>query len=349
MATRDELLAFASSQIGTGETPPGSNKTKYAAIAGHANGYAWCATFVVACMRSVGIKLPSESAYTVAMDNGFRATGAHVNNLATDLQPGDVIFFDFVAPFNSRGIQHVGIFVKYLGGGQIETIEGNTSSGSHGSQDNGDGVYRRERPLSFVVSAGRPAYDAAHVAPPAPAEVTHVHPDYDPAIIMPNIVASLGAPNGGVWLAGEHGEIYAFWARDLDAPNRHPEYWAPNKVTVDLVPSDNGHGYKVITADGGQYNYDGPTEGHPSDNHVKYEPAIIMPKIVSAAGARNGGVRLLGEHGELYTFSSADHDAPNRHPEYWGPGHLAAKLFNIQDTDGYIVTDVEGHNYSYSG
>lgn len=348
MATREEAVAKAASYIGTGETPPGSNRTIFAAISGHANGYAWCATFVTAVMRGVGIKLPSESAYTVAMDNGFRAAGAHVDNLATSLLPGDVVFFDFVSPFNSRGIQHVGIFVKYLDGGNIETIEGNTSSGSSGSQDNGDGVYRRVRPLKYIVSAGRPAYEVAHVPPPPPViEVSNILPDYNPPIIMPRIIASLGAPNGGVWLLGEHGEIYAFWAKDLDAPNRH-DYWN-NRVAANLVPSANGYGYKVIATDGAEYNYDGPVEGHPADNQRKFDPPIIMPKIVSGAGAHNGGVRLLGEHGELYAFSAADHDAPNRHPEYWGPERLAAKIFNIEGQDGYVITDTTGSNYAYNG
>jgi len=41
--------------------------------------------------------------------------------------------------------------LKYL-----QVIEGNTSSGSKGSQSNGDGVYLRKRPYSLVMGVVRP-------------------------------------------------------------------------------------------------------------------------------------------------------------------------------------------------
>lgn len=84
---------------------------------------------------------------------------------------------------------------------------------------------------------------------PKPVEVK---PMYDPPIIMPDIVASLKAPGGGVWLLGVHGEIYAFECPDYDAPNRHPEYWG-NRTAARLESYDGG--YTVVASDGARYNY----------------------------------------------------------------------------------------------
>ena len=50
-------------------------------------------------------------------------------------------------------VHHVAI---YAGNGV--TIEGNTSSGNAGSQDNGGGVFRRKRPASVIVGCARPRY-----------------------------------------------------------------------------------------------------------------------------------------------------------------------------------------------
>lgn len=127
------------------------NHTKFAAEAEHLNGYAWCATFVVAIARRLGITLPSESAYTPTMANAFKKAGRwHATP-----QVGDVPFFDF--PDSKRRIQHTGILESWTDT-TVTCIEGNTSAGTAGSQDNGGGVYRRTRPRSHVVGFGRPMF-----------------------------------------------------------------------------------------------------------------------------------------------------------------------------------------------
>jgi peptidoglycan hydrolase-like protein with peptidoglycan-binding domain len=55
-------------------------------------------------------------------------------------------------------IQHVGFVEKVNGDGSIVAIEGNTSGGDSGSQDNGGGVFRRVRARSLIVGFGRPPY-----------------------------------------------------------------------------------------------------------------------------------------------------------------------------------------------
>lgn len=146
------LLAIAADEIGTTEDPPGSNRNPYAPEVGHINGYPWCASFVVWCARRALIELPSESAYTPAMASSFQKAGRWVTG---NPQPGDFAFFDF--PDSKRRIQHVGI-VESSSPTTVTCIEGNTSPGSAGSQDNGGGVYRRTRSKSHVVGYGRPDF-----------------------------------------------------------------------------------------------------------------------------------------------------------------------------------------------
>lgn len=164
MSTPYDVIGTAAGELEYTESPAGSNKTKFAAEAGHLNGYAWCATFVVAIMRRKGIKLPSESAYTPTMLNGFVAAGTG-SRAPAGIQVGDVVFFNWTG---GKLPNHVGI-VTWVGKDTIETIEGNTSPGDAGSQSNGGGVFKRTRRLSQVVGYGRPAYQEATVpADPTP-------------------------------------------------------------------------------------------------------------------------------------------------------------------------------------
>lgn len=86
-----------------------------------------------------------------------------------------------------------------------------------------------------------------------PSPTIEVSPMFNPPIVMPLIVAALKAPEGGVWLLGIHGEIYAFECEYLGAPNRHPEYWSPTQKAARLEPF--GDGYVVIDSNGQKYHY----------------------------------------------------------------------------------------------
>lgn len=141
------MIEIARGDVGYRESPPGSNRTKFAEMAGHLNGQPWCATWVVSVARRAHVQLPSESAYTPSMANAFRAAGLWDRTP----HPNDIAFFDF--PDSTTRIQHVGI-VESSSDHYVTCIEGNTSQGTTGSQDNGGGVYRRTRPLAQVVGFG---------------------------------------------------------------------------------------------------------------------------------------------------------------------------------------------------
>ena len=157
MPNTSEVLEIAQGEIGTCEAPPGSNRIAYT----HwypMDGSPWCAMFVSWVLDKAGVA-GYKHAYTPAGAEIFRKQGRF---FTSDPKPGDVVYFDF--PDSLARIQHVG-FVEKDGGSSITTIEGNTPSGDAGSQDNGDGVYRRTRPVSYVVGYGRPEYNGKPIKP----------------------------------------------------------------------------------------------------------------------------------------------------------------------------------------
>jgi hypothetical protein len=108
-------------------------------------GSAWCMSFVRAMYARAGVKLGGGASV-----GNFESWAKAHGNLVTRPFRGDVVCFDWNG---DRWADHVGIVERVLAlrwkgrvfVGWIQTIEGNTSSGARGSQDNGDGVYRRRR------------------------------------------------------------------------------------------------------------------------------------------------------------------------------------------------------------
>jgi hypothetical protein len=150
------FIEMARKEIGVTESPSGSNNNPYAAIAGHANGLAWCATFIAAMAKKAGVTLPSYSAATQTMEAAFKAA----NRYYETAEPGDIAFFDFNSNPSDGSVKHVAIVVDALANGTFRTIEGNTSSSLQGSQDNGGGVYEKIRDRNSITGFGRPNWPA---------------------------------------------------------------------------------------------------------------------------------------------------------------------------------------------
>ena len=76
MATAQEFLARLRGDVGTTEDPrPPANRQRFVTKASQTKGGPWCATFVVARACRVGLRLPSELAYTPIMAGEFRQAG----------------------------------------------------------------------------------------------------------------------------------------------------------------------------------------------------------------------------------------------------------------------------------
>jgi hypothetical protein len=140
----EDVIRVARAELGTTESPPRSNRTKYGAEVGP-NGVAWCAQFCwwVWSHAGHGGLLPRTASVYVMWEH------AHRNGWLTDTpQVGDIPVYDF-----PRGTEwdHIGAVVTRLDGPYaFWAIEGNTSSDDRGSQSNGGGVFERRRSLHLV-------------------------------------------------------------------------------------------------------------------------------------------------------------------------------------------------------
>lgn len=135
-----KVVEIATREIGQGETPINSNKTKYGKWFG-LDGVAWCGMFVSWCYAQVGAPLPK-----IGFSKGYAGCQTAVaffrknNRVTTNPVAGNIVFFDW----NGDGrFDHTGIFVRWIEVGKtFESIEGNTAVGN---DSNGGNVMLRTR------------------------------------------------------------------------------------------------------------------------------------------------------------------------------------------------------------
>lgn len=158
MATAQQLLDIARAELGTTESPAGSNNVMYnTAYYGREvydglweTEFPWCVVFLWWCFRQAGA---AELFYGGSKTASCRQLlSYHKRQAVTDYQPGDIIFYNF---HGKTTAEHVGI-CESSGGSSIVTIEGNTGVGNDA---NGGAVMRRARSLGQIVGAYRPAYE----------------------------------------------------------------------------------------------------------------------------------------------------------------------------------------------
>lgn len=164
------VLAMAASQIGYSRWSDSKQGTKYARETVPvfwprdrwllANGISYCDIFVTwVFWKALGKEfvdkhLPGGASY----NTDYRASkGGRVSK--SEAAPGDVLVFDW--NFRTASTNHVGILEKRLSGARFQTIEGNTSVGSSGSQSNGGRVARRVRRHDQVRYVIRPNWSKA--------------------------------------------------------------------------------------------------------------------------------------------------------------------------------------------
>lgn len=169
--TPDRVLTVARGELGTTESPRGSNRTKYGVFYG-LNGQPWCAIFVWCVFKACGIDLRQDFtrqwASTLAAKQSAQAKGRIVP--VSVAEPGDIVIYDF--PGGRAGADHMGILVEnhYKSARTIVAIEGNTSLGN---QSNGGQVLQRSRATSIPMVFVRPYWQvidppAAKSHPPGP-------------------------------------------------------------------------------------------------------------------------------------------------------------------------------------
>ena len=148
-AAPNKIIATAKSQIGTTESPSGSNNVKYNEAYGQ-NGIPWCCTFVWWVFREAG--------YSNLFFGGGRTASCttlmnyYKNQGKTSSTPhvGSLVFFQFDSDSYA---DHIGIITAVNNDGTITTIEGNTGNGN---DTNGGAVMRRTRSTSIVMTYAYP-------------------------------------------------------------------------------------------------------------------------------------------------------------------------------------------------
>lgn len=162
VATARQLLDIALAQLGTKESPAGSNNVKYnTAYYGREvydglweTTFPWCVVFLWWCFREAGASAlfygGDKTASCGTLLGYYRARGQTVTD--GDYQPGDLLFYNFTGVSDP---EHVGLCESF-GGATVMSIEGNTGIGNDA---NGGAVMRRSRTLGQIVGAARPLYE----------------------------------------------------------------------------------------------------------------------------------------------------------------------------------------------
>lgn len=158
------VLDTARAELGYTESPPGSNRTKYGEAYGW-NGVPWCVMFLWWCFREAGEGKAffggGKTASCGTLLHWYREQGQTVP--ASEVQPGDIVILNFSG---TKDTQHCGLVIDVSpvicpatgAPSYIITIEGNTSPGLEGSQDNGGCVALKQRAYRHIMAVCRPKY-----------------------------------------------------------------------------------------------------------------------------------------------------------------------------------------------
>ena len=126
-------------------------------LAGGKPGDSWCCAFLdvlydAAC-RSVGVPHDFDIGLSVSRIQKIAAAQDRYFEDAARVKRGDLVLLKG----GPTGFKHIGLALGSYNPvtSQIRTIEGNTSSSGSGSQDNGDGIYRKVRdplelPMGYI-------------------------------------------------------------------------------------------------------------------------------------------------------------------------------------------------------
>lgn len=145
LSPRERILAAARAELGVVESSPnwGPRISQYLAETNISFPAAWCMAFCQYVLEKAGVDIGYPGAYVPHGEQWARGAGRWTQSPT----PGDLVVYNLDSDPEA---EHVGIYLRSMPGGDIEAIEGNTSDGVVGSQDDGDGVYVRRRSRSLV-------------------------------------------------------------------------------------------------------------------------------------------------------------------------------------------------------
>lgn len=152
------VIETARGELGVTEYPPGSNRVKYWNDYDKSwQGQPWCVAFLWWCFQRAGENMAffagAKTASCGTLGRWYKAQGATVP--ITEVKPGDIVLLNFHGGLSA---EHCGLVTDVVGFGLVKTIEGNTSPGEEGSQDNGGCVAAKTRTAAQIVQICRPDY-----------------------------------------------------------------------------------------------------------------------------------------------------------------------------------------------
>lgn len=166
MSIIDKVISIAENEVGyvaLQDPAPGSKYGRWmtevtgdSSYSGPSTSWPWCAMFASWVMAQAGVSVPGmPSASCGTILRACQSAGLVISDKYAATR-GDLVIYDW-AGSNDGPNDHIGI-VHAASRSQLDTIEGNTSSGSSGSQGNGGRVAARTRDYSSVQAIIRPDY-----------------------------------------------------------------------------------------------------------------------------------------------------------------------------------------------
>ena len=157
-----KVIEIALGELGKTEFPKGSNLTEYGERYGQ-NGVPWCVIFLWDVFNRAGERMAfyngGKTASCKTLLRCYREEGKTAP--ITDIQIGDILILNFSGKMYNGELdtEHCALVVeKGKLAGTWYTVEGNTSPGLEGSQDNGGCVAKKLRHVKNVVGVCRPNY-----------------------------------------------------------------------------------------------------------------------------------------------------------------------------------------------
>lgn len=165
-----KVIEVARGELGEHENPPGSNRVKYwDAYDKSFQGQPWCVGFLWWVFQRAGERMAffggGKTASCSMLLRWYKEQGLTVP--VEDVQKGDIVLLNF---HGKSEPEHCGLveLVNYADSVKnmcAWTIEGNTTPGYEGSQDNGGCVASKMRFGSQIVAVCRPQYKAEDPQP----------------------------------------------------------------------------------------------------------------------------------------------------------------------------------------
>lgn len=154
----ESIIKISRGELGNTEYPKGSNKTKYGEEYG-LQGQPWCVIFLWWLFHVAELARLFFDGKKTASCSELLGWAKKAGRTAPkgSLRKGDITLLSFDG---SATAAHCGLVIEDMAkDGSFRTIEGNTTPGEEGSQDNGGCVAQKVRYLYQVVAVIRPDYE----------------------------------------------------------------------------------------------------------------------------------------------------------------------------------------------